>query len=50
MALTRNPFKVSVEDFPNGQNEDEGIQEEFLDMIRLSRPPSKMKAWKISGE
>jgi len=36
MALTRNPFKVSVEDFPNEQNEDEGIQEEFLDMIHDS--------------
>jgi len=29
MALTRNPVRVSIEDFPNEQSEDEGIQEEF---------------------
>ena len=26
MALTRNRFRVSAEDFPNERNEDEGIQ------------------------
>jgi len=36
MALTRNPFRVSVEDFSDEQNEDEGIQEEFLDLIHDS--------------
>jgi len=36
MALTRNSFGVSVEDLPNEQNEGEGIQEEFLDMIHDS--------------
>jgi len=27
MPLTRNPFRVSAEDFPNERNEDEGIQQ-----------------------
>ena len=38
MALTRNPFRVSVEDLLNEQNEEEGkgIQKEFLDMIHDS--------------
>ena len=38
MALTRNLFRVSVEDLSNEQNEEEGqgIQEEFFDMIHDS--------------
>jgi len=36
MALTRNTFRVSAEDFPNELNEDEGIQKEFLDLIHDS--------------
>ena len=36
MALTRNPFRVTVEDLPNEQNKGEGIQEDFLDMIQDS--------------
>ena len=38
MALTRNPFRVSVEDLSNEHNEEkeQGIQEEFLDMIHDS--------------
>ena len=34
MTLTRNPFRLSVEDFPEDLNET--IQEEFLDMIHDS--------------
>ena len=38
MALTRNPFRVSVKDLSSKHNEEEGqgIQEEFLDMIHDS--------------
>ena len=34
LTLTRNPFRFSVEDFPEDLNET--IQEEFLDMIHDS--------------
>ena len=38
MALMRNPFRVSVEKLSNEHNEEEeqGIQEEFLDMVHDS--------------
>jgi len=48
MALTRNPFRVSVEGFPNEQNQGEGIQKRFWIwfMIKLSRLPLQIKASK----
>ena len=36
MALTRNPFRISVEDFPEDKNEDRSIQEKFLHEIHDS--------------
>ena len=55
MALTRNSFRVSVEDFPNETNEDEDIQEEYLGMIHHSavkpffQDESLEKFWGILG-
>ena len=53
MALIRNPFRISVEEFPNEQNEDEGIQEKFLGIVRDSTVKASFedeKAWKVFGK
>ena len=36
VTSTKNPIRIYVEEFSNEQNEEEGILEEFLDMIRDS--------------
>ena len=52
LASTRNPFRISVKEFANQQNEYEDILAEFLDMVHdsMSKLFLKIKAWKNFGK